>query len=155
MARRRRITVHPQRDDTTYVAIEDAGSLDDLLTPFPSPSPLILEDRRTWHPEGDYRPSESLFRADHHVVEVFPADEPAVRPGRSQRPSTVRQIRPNTRSRPRMRGKPRFKYQHPKGVAVCVRRHQRKEVLFALKRTGKGARARRRRNYQSEVSCSR
>lgn len=42
----------------------------------------------------------------------------------------------------------------PEEVSLCVRRKQRREVLFAKRRTGKGARARRRRRGPfSSVSC--
>lgn len=36
---------------------------------------------------------------------------------------------------------------------VCLRRAERREVLFAKKRTGKGARSRRRRNEYSSHRC--
>lgn len=46
-----------------------------------------------------------------------------------------------------------FRFTRPNNVAVCVRRQRRKEVLFALKRTGKGSKSRRHRNSLSDVSC--
>lgn len=47
-----------------------------------------------------------------------------------------------------------FRFNMPNKVAICVRRQKRREVLFALKRTGKGSRVRkRRRNDYSDVSC--
>lgn len=49
---------------------------------------------------------------------------------------------------------PRWQFEHPRRVLVCVRRKERRQVMFALKRTGKGSRSRRRRrNYFSEVKC--
>lgn len=47
----------------------------------------------------------------------------------------------------------RISFAAPKAVAVCVRRKQRKEVLFAIRKTGKGARARRKLTRYSGVSC--
>lgn len=45
-------------------------------------------------------------------------------------------------------------FKQPNRVLLCQRRHQRREVLHALQRTGKGSRARtRRRSYWSDVSC--
>jgi len=44
-------------------------------------------------------------------------------------------------------------FRAPNRVLLCIRRKQRREVLHALKRTGKGARSPRRRNYWSDVSC--
>lgn len=41
----------------------------------------------------------------------------------------------------------------PRKVAICVRRKQRREVLFAFRKTGKGARSFRRRNQFSDVRC--
>lgn len=41
----------------------------------------------------------------------------------------------------------------PKKVAICIRRKQRREVILALGKGGKGARARRRRNRWSDVDC--
>lgn len=48
-------------------------------------------------------------------------------------------------------GRPAFV--DPRRVAVCVRRSQRREVLFATRNTGRGARAPRRRNALSDVRC--
>lgn len=48
----------------------------------------------------------------------------------------------------------KFAFAVPRKVELCVRRAQRKQVMFALRRTGKGSRApRRRRNYWTGVSC--
>lgn len=38
-------------------------------------------------------------------------------------------------------------------VGLCVRRKVRREVLFALRKTRKGAGAKRRRNFWSNISC--
>lgn len=47
-------------------------------------------------------------------------------------------------------------FRTPQDVVVCVRRHQRKEILHALGRTGRGARrARPRRTATSHISCRR
>lgn len=45
-----------------------------------------------------------------------------------------------------------FKFRQPKAVAICVRRKQRREVLFASGKGGKGWR-RKRRNAWSDVHC--
>lgn len=45
-------------------------------------------------------------------------------------------------------------FSEPKQVAVCVRRKQRREVIFAKNKAGKGARARyRKRNLWSGTKC--
>lgn len=46
-----------------------------------------------------------------------------------------------------------FSFRAPRAVVVCVRRKQRREVLFAMKRTGRGAKAPRRLNEWSSVRC--
>lgn len=45
-------------------------------------------------------------------------------------------------------------FQDPRRVLICVRRKARREVLFAKRQTGRGAKARRhRRNQYSNVRC--
>lgn len=99
----------------------------------------LLSDRRLFHPAGDLAPVFSPKRAHKRIVENV-----------VQRPR-------NTKSRARnvKRSAPtRFAFSVPKKVELCVRRHKRREVLFAMRRTGKGSRAlRRRRNYWTGVSC--
>lgn len=48
---------------------------------------------------------------------------------------------------------PRFQFADARYVALCFRRRARREVLFAYRRTGKGAGSKRRRNAFTEVSC--
>lgn len=115
---------------------------------------LSVEDRRTWHPEGPHRPARSSRRWNARVNLLPPQRTrraflrgprltPA-RPGHARkgvaRPSLFSQLL-------------RFRFNAPKYVAVCVRRSIRRQVLFATRRTGRGARAPRRRNYQSSVYC--
>jgi hypothetical protein len=45
-------------------------------------------------------------------------------------------------------------FKAPRNVAICVRRKIRKQVLHALKKTGKGSSPPRRRNNWSNVKCS-
>lgn len=45
------------------------------------------------------------------------------------------------------------RFASPDTVLVCARRHRRREVLFALRKTGKGARSKRRRNSYSNTRC--
>lgn len=46
----------------------------------------------------------------------------------------------------------RLRFEAPRNVLVCVRRKQRREVLHALRRTGKGSRSRRM-TINSSISC--
>lgn len=94
-----------------------------------------LEDRRQFHPLSDVRPARGLTKNDSLLYVRPVGDRVSGRKDKKWRPET-------------------FNFSVPKNVAICVRRKQRREVLFALKRTGKGARVRRRRrNYYSDVSC--
>lgn len=94
---------------------------------------LSLDDRRTYYPDVSLRPLGSLSRLARRV---------AVSGG----PSGV--------TRNVLRGADVFGFTIPKKVALCVRRKQRRSVLFAMERTGKGSRSRvRRRNEWSDVKC--
>lgn len=98
-----------------------------------------LEDRRTYHPEGTARPARG-FRINRHRL-IISAPEPT--PGRGvdlHHPEAV----------PIGVG-----FEKPRQVAVCIRRHQRREVLHALGKTGRGSRFNRkpRKSFYSEVSC--
>lgn len=93
-------------------------------------SPLILiEDRRTWNPvrRPFTRPQTFFERSAANLV-----------------------LRDRDES---FRRRDVLAFQVPKKVAVCVRRKQRRETLFALNRTGAGARSRKHRNYWSNVAC--
>lgn len=101
------------------------------------PKPLtLLEDRRAWHPET----------------------KQIRNPGALQRSNTTLRIREDagtakakTRSGPLPRT---VGFEQPKGVAICVRRKVRREVLFAKNRSRKGAAAaHRRRTEWSDVKC--
>ena len=136
MARRNRREEDLERDDDPIA---------NLLAPVPVPAPAVspgynpfgaihdvlqdIEDRRTFHPDGYFRQALDLS--------ATPA------------PARMR----DTRSRTARYQVPALDHnRHP--VLVCVRRKQRREVIFAMKKNGKGARARRRRrNYYSNVRC--
>ena len=132
MARRNRS--EPDRDDDT---LSDVAS---LLAPAPVPGPARapgyisppgllteIEDFRTYHPEGAVRSALTVGGLD---AAYQKKERPA---GRFQPPAS---------------------FEAPRSVVICVRRKQRREVLFATRKTGKGGRARRhRRNYYSNVRC--
>lgn len=92
---------------------------------------LQLEDRRLYEPVDDY--PRALF---HRSARLVVGDN-------VNRKRASRALVPS-----------RVKFNVPQEVALCVRRKQRREVLFAKRRTGKGSRARRRRRtYWSNISC--
>lgn len=127
------------RQDEDRDPLEDVAS---LLAPVPVPAPLLapgynprfteerllneIEDRRTYHPDGPYRPALQLDARPSQL---------------QQKHQAVRQFQ-----------QPAF--DTPKAVLICVRRKQRREVLFAKKKHRKGGGARRhRRNHYSNVRC--
>lgn len=104
-----------------------------------SPSSRILheiEDRRTYHPDGPTRPARSYDKPVHRLTVP-------VHPKNVNKRSTASAALPRT-----------VQFEAPKRVLVCIRRQKRKEVLFALKKTGKGARARKhRQSFYSSIRC--
>lgn len=95
----------------------------------------LLSDDRTYHPDDPFRPAVSHWIGARDVVDR--------NVNKSSRKSRVG--RWDT-----LHG---FGFRVPNAVNVCIRRKQRKEVLFALRKTGRGAGAPRRRNRWSDVRC--
>lgn len=81
-------------------------------------------DRRYYHPLGAFAPPAASPVAARRLVDRSPWRSPS-----------------------------RLSFAVPHNVALCVRRGERREVLFAKKLTGRGARARKRRNLWSVVKC--
>lgn len=90
-----------------------------------------VEDRRTFHPLRDLRPAGSLSKASRRIVVSHST------------PNLARGLHPP----------PGLSFSVPRDVAVCVRRKERREVLFAKGKQGKGARSPRRRNRFSDIGC--
>lgn len=127
MARKKKRNANGQRDH---------NSIANSLLTYTRNYVLSHEDRRLFHPLDDVRPAKGLSKFASQIT-VTPYKRNRVRPKAAPTPDV-------------------FRFNAPVKVAVCVRRKTRREVLFALKRTGKGSRRRRRRrNYYSEVSCAR
>lgn len=127
MGRRRRRNRSSQRDHNTIATTVLRNPMS--LSPVP-----VLSDRRAFHPDGFFSPVSSARKWQRAIVEM-----PNVNTGRS-----------NARGRVPKRG---FHFAVPDAVSVCVRRKQRREVLFAFRRTGKGSRSLRKRNYWTDVRC--
>lgn len=142
MGRRKR-----QRDLLNPItSVQARSALDDLADSllsknnnFEVRSPLQeVEDLREYHPMGDDRPARSFRRwLVGHVV-------PATVSGR-----TSARVRPSF-----FQPAAEIGFRNPLGVAVCVRRKMRREVLFALGGQKKGSSARfRRRSRFSNTRC--
>lgn len=103
----------------------------------------VVEDRRTFHPLGRMRPAATFSRRDQRrIVEKVQAVRSSYDPFSAF-------VQPAVTLMPA--GRPAFAV--PSKVAVCVRRKQRREALFAFRKTRKGSGSRRRRNEMSEISC--
>lgn len=100
---------------------------------YPTPAEYrLVEDRRTYHPLEFFRPARVFSGAD------APASVPS----------------PTPRNKPRAFLAHGLKFPVPNEVLVCVRRKQRKEVLHAFKKVGRGrGGGRKRRNWWSAISC--
>ena len=114
-------------------------------------SPLLklrlFEDRRRWHPEGKYAPARSFSRSRHRL-KVGEAPETVRRSGQTSRR--------DTRYAPKLRyPSATIGFTAPSSVLVCVRRNMRRQVLHALRKTGKVGQRRPRRSWYSSISCKR
>lgn len=158
MARRKRRKTHVS-EDRDFSTPNQSLSKDDLRTKV-----RAIEDRRLHYPSR-VRPAKGLSLLSSRKV----LDDRRSEVGSERR----RPKRVSQQLRHRVRGvlygnnarvlarklvvravPTRIRFSDPKRVAICVRRHTRREVLFALKKTGKGARAHKRKwNENSEVRC--
>lgn len=152
MARRRpRVPafLNPQRDDFSIardladdtLELARGSLLDTLDGSTVVRSPLVeVEDNRYFHPAGPYRPVRSSRRFTVPVIASI---------GDSSRPRS-----PFPSDRGRLFGSsPIYAFKAPRGVAVCVRRKSRKEVMHALGFAGGKTSKRRRRNMNSDIRC--
>lgn len=140
MARRRRSQgeLEGQRDDLLHIANALPDPLKEALltaSDVPFRSPLRdLEDRREFYPVDvdQVRPAAGTTKKSSSLVN-------------RARPSGPLATRP-----PDMR----LQFWTPKRVAICIRRHARREIMHALKKVGRGSgKSRRRRNHYSDVRC--
>lgn len=92
-----------------------------------------IEDRRTWHPQGDVRPARRVLAPASRFRVVRPVSTQASLVEASSVPISVG-------------------FQDARRVLVCVRRKQRREVLFAKGYGGAGTPPRRFSEY-SKISC--
>lgn len=106
-----------------------------------------LEDRRTWHPEGPDRPFRSYKSSLHRLV-VGPVSPPRRRASRLSRTRDFQREAFSTVPA-------RIGFERPRSVAVCVRRQQRKEVMFATRKAGRSGQKKPRWNHASRISCAR
>lgn len=111
---------------------DDMSSLTVTLRSFPRTSLTAIDDRRSFDFEPATRPAR-LFTGSTATISATP----------------VAKKTPKARARVPYQ----IAFQAPKETLVCVRRQRRKQVLHALKKTGKGGQRRPRRGPFSEVKC--
>lgn len=100
-----------------------------------------VEDRRLFEPDGLV--SRSIRRA--RVTLQLAQAKQAVRHGVPHRPKLYGVVQPK---------RDQLQFKRPEFVAICIRRHERREVLHALQKVGKGSGGKRpRRNQWSNVRC--
>lgn len=98
----------------------------------------IIQDRRNWDPGEEPRDSVGRpARRVHKTLVVQPRDAATKRTPifHSESWKTV------------------GAFDDPRKAIICAQRHRRREVLFALKRTGQGSKSRKRRNEWSNIQC--
>lgn len=126
--RRRRVTPNnAKRSLPTSNNYQSANILSRHLTPLTQ-----FEDRRTYHPDSIARNATSFF-SNAHSLQV-----PIGKTGRE-----LLEKFPSSR----------VGFTDAKNVLICVRRKQRKEVLHALKKTGKTGQKAPRRSFYSDIQC--
>lgn len=138
MARRRRSNTARRVVSTPYSNRRLSGPVRRLSLPKLS-SLRAIEDRREFHPEREARPARGFVYPRHRLVVSPVRQEP------SRLPDTFTPAVPVGVS-----------FKAPRQVAVCVRRKQRREVLHAMGKTGRGSRHHRapRKSFYSEIRCT-
>lgn len=137
MARRRSYRSRLAKRDVLTIATQRVPSRA-LLAARPAVS--FLDDRRLFHPEP--------FRAPVLFTTTRPARIVAAR-----NTNHGRKFRTDNVSRAKLLSPAGVVFDEPRSVTVCVRRKARREVLFAKRKTGRGARSPKTRNFWSNVKC--
>lgn len=136
-----------QRDNSSIARPRRLSREPSFVTVSPTPTLNLtpVSDGRTWHPEGPNRPALSNLGRPVHV-------QPVNRPGRNLTKWQKDRFGDSLRSQT----KGALAFVAPSQVIVCIRRKRRKETLFALKKTKKGAASRKRQNkWTSKLTCRR
>lgn len=136
-SRRRRVTPSNanRRLPTTVTSPRSLPYQYDLEDLIRSDRLTEIEDRRTYHPEGESRPARSISKRAHRLELAKPVvSQWNELPGYSGIYSPVA-------------------FTQPHNVLVCIRRKQRKEVLHALNKAGKAGQKTPRRSAYSDIQC--
>jgi len=109
--------------------------------PFTYSPILLLEDRRAWHPDGEFRLPAARYRSSMQLV---------AKVGKNGRLS---RLSPSVRSFQYNAPPVGVGFRRPDHVAICVRRAIRRAVLFAAGVGGKRVRPGKR-TYESGFRCN-
>lgn len=146
MSRRRR-----RQRDTSVLSLPELAPVLPRVSPSRSDLLRSVEDRRFWHPEGEFAPYRDVSGVP-SSIDVD--DRRAVARSRRIRDRFGDYVRSQTNAKIVFADTGNRSVPGAHSAVVCVRRKQRREVLFALRRTRRGAGARRRRRtWRSEVGC--
>lgn len=108
---------------------------------------LDLDDRRRFHPEGDNRSVGSIPRSSRQLVSGAPSRGPGNHSRRVKTFSPSAEVFSEPPSS--------VEYDKPEDVTPCVRRKQRREVIFAENKAGRGGQKKPRWTKDSKVACRR
>lgn len=135
----RDLSTPPTRSLTHQVALDPGLPAFSFRGPFDLTE---IEDRRLYYPDPVLEPPpRSPGRSRIPIIDQPPNRNPTSVPYRSVYRSNFAPAVHQS-------------FQHPMTVAICVRRNQRKQVLHALKKVGRGgSKARPRRNAFSNIRC--
>jgi len=135
------------RRDRTQIANDPLSAI--LTAPTVThASPLtLIDDRRTWHPQGELRPFKTVQGAVTHVISEVNRNVVRKQRGRT------RLLQPKAFSQAKLVFGDRSTQRAAPGVLVCVRRQTRKEVIHALGKGGSRHKRKVRRNTTSNIGC--
>lgn len=148
MSRRSRARQRPANTEDSFQDLDR-----EALQPLRQNSPAVsrpprrlqpIEDRRRWAPPGHDQAREATGR---HARIVHKVASPRVKKGPGGKPLRSRKAY--------VFAKPveAFGFADARRTVICLKRKVRRSVIFAFKHTGKGARARKRRNDYSNIRC--
>jgi len=102
----------------------------------------LISDRRTFHPEQTNAP---VLKLGGQPARLEVRNRPARNRTQWQKDKFGDTLRSQTKGA--------IAFAEPSLVTLCIRSKRRKETLFALKKTGKGARTKKRFNWTSKIGC--
>lgn len=147
MAKQRKSNSTNQNAGGSDFASDDASDLGALLSPVSPPTAAL---RSTFNPDPASEINDGRF--------YNPSRSPGNRPSQTSK-VTVRDRQPSRRQiskalKIHSQTKAVIAFENPSQSSICQRRKKRREVLFALRKSGRAPSGRpRKRNWSTYVSC--